>query len=132
MLLFKLDENLPSETATILRDAGFDAITVLDQEMRASPDAEIARVCRDEHRILVTLDLDFSDIRTYPPSDHAQPEVRPTAHQPGERAQGEGPDRRRDQGVPTSDRARPEERGCTQESRPGACSGGLAYRVTVP
>jgi predicted nuclease of predicted toxin-antitoxin system len=71
MLRFKLDENLPTEAASVLRDAGFDALTVLDQEMRASPDGEIARVCRAEHRILVTLDLDFSDIRTYPPSEHA-------------------------------------------------------------
>ena len=71
MLRFKRDENLPAEAATALRGAGFDAMTVLDQELRASPDGDIARVCRDESRILVTLDLDFSDIRTYRPSDHA-------------------------------------------------------------
>lgn len=48
MLRFKLDENLPTEAASVLRDAGFDALTVLDQEMRASLDGEIARVCHAE------------------------------------------------------------------------------------
>ena len=30
----------------------------------------MANVCRDEWRALVTLDLDFSDIRTYPPDQY--------------------------------------------------------------
>lgn len=31
----------------------------------------VAKVCRDERRALVTLDLDFSDIRAYPPAKHS-------------------------------------------------------------
>ena len=31
----------------------------------------MAAVCQQEERVVVTLDLDFADIRTYPPADHA-------------------------------------------------------------
>jgi predicted nuclease of predicted toxin-antitoxin system len=31
----------------------------------------VASVCQQEGRILVTLDLDFADIRTYPPADYS-------------------------------------------------------------
>lgn len=70
MNLFKTDENLPIEVAALLRQAGHDALTVLDQSLGGEPDPRIAQVCRAEGRALVTLDLDFSDIRTYPPADY--------------------------------------------------------------
>lgn len=66
---FKVDENLPSEVAGILRAAGHDAVSVIDQQMSGAADPNVATVCREERRTLVTLDLDFSDIRTYPPAD---------------------------------------------------------------
>lgn len=66
---FKIDENLPVEIAVLLRDAGYDATTVVDQGLGGSADPGIASVCRNEDRVLVTLDMDFADIRTYPP-DH--------------------------------------------------------------
>ena len=31
---------------------------------------QIASICRGESRVLVTLDLGFGDIRTYPPTDY--------------------------------------------------------------
>ena len=64
---FKIDENLPVETADILRQAGHDALTVIDQGMSGESDSSIARVCQIEARVLITLDLDFADIRSYPP-----------------------------------------------------------------
>ncbi len=67
---FKVDENLPVEAAEALRLAGYDALTVLDQSMGGTLDGPLAIVCREEGRVLVTLDLDFSNIQTYPPSDH--------------------------------------------------------------
>lgn len=67
-MLFKVDENLHSEVAELLRKAGHDALTVFDQGLRGH--AEIALVCRDEQRAIVTLNLDFSDIREYPPEDY--------------------------------------------------------------
>jgi predicted nuclease of predicted toxin-antitoxin system len=71
MLKFKVDENLPVEVAALLLEAGYDALTVPQQRLGGQPDPNIAAVCRQERRSLVTLDLDFSDIRTYPPADYA-------------------------------------------------------------
>ena len=68
---FKIDENLPVVAAAILRDAGHEAQTVHDERLVGGPDHNLAELCRDEGRALVTLDLDFSDIRTYPPGDYA-------------------------------------------------------------
>jgi predicted nuclease of predicted toxin-antitoxin system len=67
----KTDENLPQSAAATLISLGFDAISVFDQGLRGAPDARIAEVCRQESRVLVTLDLDFSDIRAYPPDTTA-------------------------------------------------------------
>lgn len=66
---FKLDENLPVTAAELLSSAGHDALTIHDQQMVGEPDPRVAAVCLAEQRVLVTLDLDFSDIRTYPPSE---------------------------------------------------------------
>ena len=68
---FKLDENLPVEAAELLREAGHDATTILEQNMGGESDPDVAAVCRDEARVLVTFDTDFADIRTYPPEEHA-------------------------------------------------------------
>ena len=68
----KIDENLPADCAVILRDAGFEADTVFDERLVGADDSVIAgRRPRAEDRVLVTLDLDFSNIRAYPPSRRA-------------------------------------------------------------
>lgn len=67
---FKLDENLPRELARLFVEAGHDAVTVLEQGMVGASDPHIASVCRSEGRALVTLDLDFADMRTYPPRQY--------------------------------------------------------------
>jgi predicted nuclease of predicted toxin-antitoxin system len=54
--------------AALLAGAGHDVQTVYDEGLRGSPDEAIAQHCRSEDRALVTLDLDFADIRTYPPA----------------------------------------------------------------
>ena len=66
---FKVDENLPIEAAELLRKAGHDAVTVLEQRLGGGSDLDVAAVCRKEKRALITLDTDFSDIRSYPPKD---------------------------------------------------------------
>jgi predicted nuclease of predicted toxin-antitoxin system len=70
MLKFKIDENLPVEAAEVLAAAGNDAVTVPDQRMGGAPDPDLANVCRREDRAILTLDLDFADIRAYPPGDY--------------------------------------------------------------
>ncbi len=67
---FKTDENLPTEITDILKTHGHDALSVPDQQMAGQPDVNVTQVCQNEQRALVTLDLDFSDIRTYPPEDY--------------------------------------------------------------
>ncbi len=67
---FKIDENLPVEAAEMFAVAGHDAMTIHDQRMVGNPDPIVATVCQTEGRALVTLDLDFSDIRAYPPIDY--------------------------------------------------------------
>jgi len=70
-LRFKTDENLPLEAVVLLRSAGYDAMSVFDQSLVGARDEDIAHVCQQERRVLITLDLDFADIRTYPPSEHS-------------------------------------------------------------
>ena len=68
---FKVDENLPVEIADLLREAGNDAATVMDEHLAGRPDPDVASVCQAEQRAILTLDLDFSDIRSYPPEDYS-------------------------------------------------------------
>lgn len=67
---FKVDENLHSDAALLLRQHGHDARTVQEQRSRGGPDSAIAHVCQQEERAILTLDLDFSDNRTYPPGEY--------------------------------------------------------------
>ena len=39
---FKVDENLPVEVASMLRHAGHDAVTVLEQHLGGNDDAQLA------------------------------------------------------------------------------------------
>ncbi|MGH8274583.1 MAG: DUF5615 family PIN-like protein [Gammaproteobacteria bacterium] len=68
---FKLDENLPRDAETLLRDAGHDVATVLSERLGGSSDSRLFNICQAESRVLITLDLDFADIRQYPPSNQA-------------------------------------------------------------
>ena len=67
---FKIDENLPVELAELLANAGHEASTVFAQRLQGENDSRIAQVCARERRVLITLDLDFADMRTYPPQDY--------------------------------------------------------------
>ena len=67
----KLDENLPRAALDLFRTVGADASSVHDQGLVGRPDDHIAEVCRSERRTIVTLDLDFSDIRSFPPRAYA-------------------------------------------------------------
>lgn len=61
----KVDENLPSEVAVVLLKAGHDAMTVFDQDLVGEADDDILKVCQREGRVVVTMDLDFSNIHRY-------------------------------------------------------------------
>ena len=68
---FKLDENLPVEVVELLREAGHDAATILEQDMGGERDPDVAAVCQHEVRALITFDTGFADIRAYPPEEYA-------------------------------------------------------------
>ena len=63
--------HLPAEFVEMLRSAEHDAQSVLDEGMGGAADARVAEACRAEGRAIVTLDLDFADIRAYPPNEQA-------------------------------------------------------------
>jgi predicted nuclease of predicted toxin-antitoxin system len=68
---FKFDENLPSDLGALLRANGHNAHSVHEENLSGADDLSIATVCRDEERILLTLDLDFAHIKNYPPQDYS-------------------------------------------------------------
>ena len=67
---FKVDENLPVEAADLLREAGHEADTVQEEGLSGTEDEVLSERIRLEGRAIITLDLDFSDIRAYPPQDY--------------------------------------------------------------
>lgn len=67
---FKIDENLPVEVAELLQQANYDAMTVHDQNLQGRNDTTLSQICQQEKRILITFDLDFADIRIYPPEEY--------------------------------------------------------------
>lgn len=66
----KLDENLSRFLKLNLQRLGHDVETVGEEGLLSRPDVEVAAFAASERRMLLTLDLDFSDARTYPPGSH--------------------------------------------------------------
>ena len=70
VLRLKLDENLPTRAELALRSLGHDVETVPSERLTGATDPRLLDAVIAEGRILVTLDLDFADIRAYPPGMH--------------------------------------------------------------
>lgn len=67
----KLDENLPHELKGILTYLGHDVDTVKDESLEGSVDDVIWNAAQNEDRLIITQDLDFSDLRKFTPGTHA-------------------------------------------------------------
>ncbi len=68
---FKLDENMPRDAETRLNIEGHDVESVVGEGLGGQDDPPILQAATDEARVLLTFDLDFADIRRYPPGSHA-------------------------------------------------------------
>lgn len=69
-MTFKVDENMPEETADLLQAAGHSAETVIQEGLSGIDDPLLAAMIVREGRALVTLDLEFGDLRAYPPRNY--------------------------------------------------------------
>ena len=67
---FLVDANVPRSALALLQKFGHQAEHVRDIGLGASPDTQIARHARATGSVLITRDLDFADIRVYPPEEY--------------------------------------------------------------
>jgi len=66
----KLDENLPSRLVEVLTALGHDVDTVRLERLIGQPDQRVWHAAQQAGRLLITQDLDFSDLRLYAPGMH--------------------------------------------------------------
>lgn len=66
----KLDENLGEIHAEHLRRAGYAVDRVYDEGLSGATDEQVWQRACSEGRLFITLDLDFSDVRRFPPGTH--------------------------------------------------------------
>lgn len=64
---FKLDENFDVRLVSVVAEGGHDVDRVRAERLSGSPDEAIYRACRAEGRVLITLDLDFTNPFRFPP-----------------------------------------------------------------
>ena len=66
----KLDENLSRHLKEPLEREGYDVDTAESENLAGRPDVEVAAAARQEGRVLLTLDVEFADLRKYPVGAH--------------------------------------------------------------
>lgn len=65
---FKLDENLDPRLIPLVQEGRHDVESVYGEGMSGSSDEVVYDTCLHESRILITLDLDFSNPFRFPPA----------------------------------------------------------------
>lgn len=66
----KLDENLSRLLKPLLENEGYDVDTVADEGMLGNNDLAVGKAAKSSGRMLFTLDIEFADLRKYPPGSH--------------------------------------------------------------
>jgi predicted nuclease of predicted toxin-antitoxin system len=66
----KLDENVPLDLRPALEALGYDVDDVVSEGLSGCEDEAVWAAAQEAGRFLVTLDLDFSDVRVFPPGSH--------------------------------------------------------------
>jgi len=59
---FLLDMGISPVTAAFLRESGYEAVHLLDEDLGRLPDPDILIKAREEDAVLLTHDLDFADL----------------------------------------------------------------------
>lgn len=67
----KLDENLSVYLKPVLVQEGHEATTTAEEGLLGMCDTKVAAAAKAEGRVLFTLDLEFADLRKFPPGSHA-------------------------------------------------------------
>ena len=79
MIRFLADMGVSMTTVGELRSRGFDVVHLRDQQLIRMPDNEIVLRARAEDRIILTFELDFSDIMAASGGDKPNRESFPLA-----------------------------------------------------
>jgi predicted nuclease of predicted toxin-antitoxin system len=66
----KLDENLSRHLKERLVPLGHNVSTVSEEGLLGKVDVEVSAAATGEDRMVFTLDLDFADLRKFPPGSH--------------------------------------------------------------
>jgi predicted nuclease of predicted toxin-antitoxin system len=66
----KLDENLSRHLKDRLLPFGHYASTAVEEGLLGKIDVEVGAAAKTEDRMVFTLDLDFADLRKFPPGSH--------------------------------------------------------------
>jgi predicted nuclease of predicted toxin-antitoxin system len=64
------DECVYKVTVDLLRSWGHDVLTAQEVGLSGKPDEEILAYAVRHERVLITIDMDFSNIRHYTPESH--------------------------------------------------------------
>ncbi len=67
---FLVDANMPRSTLALLARLGHEAEFARDSGLGYAPDSQIAARARSTRAAILTRDVDFADIRHYPPADY--------------------------------------------------------------
>ncbi len=70
LLKVAVDEDLPRKALQVLREHGYDALSVVELGLGGWTDPQLWIAIQKDERYLVTADKGFGDIRAYPPGKH--------------------------------------------------------------
>jgi predicted nuclease of predicted toxin-antitoxin system len=68
---FLIDANLPRSLVSAIGQLGHEVEFARDVGLASAPDEAVAARARDWGAAIVTRDLDFADVRHYPPEQYA-------------------------------------------------------------
>jgi len=67
---FFLDQNIPLSVVEMIRQLGFEAEHAKDAGLKSAPDKKITEYAKKRNAILITKDLDFGSLISYPKGSH--------------------------------------------------------------